>query len=293
MARRAPLNEPEKVIQVILEDGGVILTGFADPADVDKVNSDSAPYTKVNDDRALHFLPQQTTRCTRLFGRSETAREIWLQQKPFLTIINHFLRTVSIPYEGDKQDQFSTDAILSQAVTMEIGFGGQEQLLHRDDLIWQQSHTCQEETGYKLGSDVGMGLLVPGVDTVEENGATLFVPRSHLWSDDRRPKREEASAVELKKGEALLFLSSAVHAGGANKTHVRRPMHGFFFCRSYIRQEENQYVWWTREEVQKWSLEAQKMAGYVLDGPFMGHTNHHNPIDLFRASDPTIKDEME
>lgn len=63
MARRAPLDEPEKVIQVILEDGGVILTGFADPADVDKVNSDSAPYTKVNDDvcYVLLFLLIEST----------------------------------------------------------------------------------------------------------------------------------------------------------------------------------------------------------------------------------------
>lgn len=43
-------------------------------------------------------------------------------------------------------------------------------------------------------------------------------------------------------------------------------------------------MWWTKEEVQKWSLEAQKQAGYVLDVPFLGHCDEVNPIDLFRAS---------
>ena len=47
--------------------------------------------------------------------------------------------------------------------------------LHRDDFIWQQTHHRHGFEGgkYTPGSDVGMGLYVPGVDTTAENGATL------------------------------------------------------------------------------------------------------------------------
>ena len=48
-------------------------------------------------------------------------------------------------------------------------------------------------------------------------------------------------------------------------------------------------MWWTREEVRKWSPAAQKQAGYVLDNPFLGHCNETNPVDLFRSNDASIE----
>lgn len=113
-------------------------------------------------------------------------------------------------------------------------------------------------------------------------------------------------AAELDVGEAFMFLSSAAHAGGANTTEQSRTVHGFFYCRSYIRPEvryiflsggiemvntadggfqENQHLWWTKEEVQRWSVAAQKQAGYMMDHPFIGYCNEADPVKLFRAND--------
>ena len=50
------------------------------------------------------------------------------------------------------------------------------------------------------------------------------------------------------------------------------------------KSQENQHMWWKEAEVRKWSLAAQKQAGYVLDNPFLGHCNEVNPVDIFRAS---------
>lgn len=118
-----------------------------------------------------------TTRCTRLFGRSETAREVWLQQPDLLKIVNYFLGTVSKPYNFDEGVEIATDAILSAAATLDIGPGVEVQGLHRDDFIWQQTHADGPQREYVLGSDVGMGLYVPGVNTSAANGATLV----RLW----------------------------------------------------------------------------------------------------------------
>lgn len=141
------------------------------------------------------------------------------------------------------------------------------------------------------------------------------MPGSHLWDHTRRPKTEEVVAAEMTVGEAFLFLGSTVHAGGANRTSQSRPMHGFFYCRSWMRPEvrtlyantllqgsrtlrtscsllkqdelmrlqENQHMWWTKDEVQQWSLAAQKQAGYVLDNPFLGHCDETNPVDVVRV----------
>ncbi|KAL9638267.1 MAG: hypothetical protein Q9164_001670 [Protoblastenia rupestris] len=47
---------------------------------------------------------------------------------------------------------------------------------------------------------------------------------------------------------------------------------------------ENQFLWWKKEEIEKWSVAAQKQAGYVLENPFLGHCDEGNPVDRFRAS---------
>ena len=90
--------------------------------------------------------------------------------------MNHFLRTESFPYQfqGDPADaeKISTDAILSAAATMDIGPGVKAQVPHRDDFIWQTTHTSPCKDSYQLGRDVTMGLLVPGVKTTKDNGAT-------------------------------------------------------------------------------------------------------------------------
>ncbi|KAL8701870.1 MAG: hypothetical protein Q9224_000306 [Gallowayella concinna] len=291
MAQRVSLEDPERVIRAIESDGGVILTGFSNVAEVKKVNADAAPYLEaIIEERKSRNQDRGTARCTRFFGRSETAREVWLQQPAFLQIVNHFLRTESVPYNDKGSTPITTDAILSASATLDIGPGMQAQDLHRDDFIWQQTHTAHSE-GYKLGSDVGMGLLVPGVRTTRENGATLFVPASHLWDHTRRPQALEAVAVEMDVGEAFLFLASTVHAGGANSTLEGRPVHGFFYCRSWIRPEENQHMWFTKQEVRTWSSAAQKQAGYLLDNPFLGHCNEVDPVELFRASDRRIEEQ--
>ena len=46
-----------------------------------------------------------------------------------------------------------------------------------------------------------------------------------------------AKAAEMRRGEAFIFLGSTFHGGGCNRSSQDRTMHGFFYCRSYIRPE--------------------------------------------------------
>ena len=142
-----------------------------------------------------------------------------------------------MPYNNSSSTVIETNTIVSVAATLDIGPGVKAQHLHRDDFIWQYTHTVKEGHGYQMGSDSSMGLLVPGVNTTKANGATLvetfiatrspwaggaqFVRGSHLRYHSRRPKTDDVAAAEMTVEEAFLVLSSLVHAGGASATLQR------------------------------------------------------------------------
>lgn len=63
-----------------------------------------------------------------------------------------------------------------------------------------------------------MGLMVGLTKCTKKNGATMVVPGSHLWDEDRAPKVSDAVPAELDVGDALIFGGNVFHGGGANQT---------------------------------------------------------------------------
>lgn len=63
-----------------------------------------------------------------------------------------------------------------------------------------------------------IGCVTALTKTTKENGATVAIPESHLWDQDRRPLEEEAVPAELDPGDAFIFLGNLYHGGGANVT---------------------------------------------------------------------------
>jgi len=129
-----------------------------------------------------------------------------------------------------------------------------------------------------------MGVLCPGVETTVENGATLVIPGSHLWDDGRAPSRDKVVYATMQPGEALIFLGSLYHAGGANRTvNSRRPVHSMFFCRGTHRQEENQYLAYTSKEVLGWSEEVQRLVGFDVSSPNLGYVDFVSPAQFMKG----------
>lgn len=63
-----------------------------------------------------------------------------------------------------------------------------------------------------------LGAIVAITNITYENGATMVIPKSHVWGDERAPEVYEAVPAELKVGDALFFLGNTYHGGGANTT---------------------------------------------------------------------------
>jgi ectoine hydroxylase-related dioxygenase (phytanoyl-CoA dioxygenase family) len=63
-----------------------------------------------------------------------------------------------------------------------------------------------------------IGCIAAMTKITYENGATMVIPKSHVWGDERAPEVYEAVPAELEIGDALIFLGNTYHGGGANTT---------------------------------------------------------------------------
>ncbi|KUJ18988.1 phytanoyl-CoA dioxygenase family protein [Mollisia scopiformis] len=270
-------DEADKIIQAIIEDGACIIKSFASVGAVERVNADTHPYLEVDKPWKGDLFPPETRRCTRLIARSATARE-WLVDPLVTKLLSIFVDKTTHNYYGETRHTYTSNAILNTGLTMRIGPGGKAQRLHRDDKNFHMEHPDQTKTGYKIGTDVELSFLVPGIATTPENGATLVIPGSHLWDSERIPKVEEAGYGIMDVGDCFVMLGGFYHAGGHNLTKDQyRPVHDLSFIRGYLRQEENAYLSFTKEEVLSWPFEVKMRMGYTVSSPNLGFVDFIQP----------------
>lgn len=232
------------------------------------------------------LFPPETRRCANLMGRSKTAREQWLVDPLVRTLTAKFVDKTTSNFYGETKHTYTSEAICSIAMTFDVGPGAKAQRLHRDDKNFHVNHEDQISTGYRVGSDVMMAFMIPGVKTTVENGATIAIPGSHLWGADRAPKLHEAGPALMDLTDCWVMLGGLYHAGGANITpDEQRTLHGMFFTRGFYRQEENIYLANSAEDVLSWSPEAQKALGYELSSPNIGFVEFKTPMQYLRGAD--------
>jgi len=83
-----------------------------------------------------------------------------------------------------------------------------------------------------------------------------------------------------------MMFASCYHGGGANTTKDQeRLLFSCFMTRGWLRQEENQYISFTREQTLKMDKDVQKIAGYQLSEPFLGWVKSTDPMVVL---DPSV-----
>lgn len=96
---------------------------------------------------------------------------------------------------------------------------------------------------YNSRRDTGINFFVAGRRTTQANGATRFIPGSHLWASETTPDESLCVHAELGPGDGFMMLHSVLHGGSANTTENEYRL---LFCaimiRGYLRQEENQFL---------------------------------------------------
>lgn len=251
LAAAAPAAD---LIATLDADGAAIVEGFLTPerletlnADFDRIADRLAPGIRHPADPYMEeFYGATTVRFDGLPARSAAFVEV--MQSPVLTgLADHYL----LPH--------CLDYLFNTGQFIEIRPGETAQPLHRDEDAWRFGPLIA--TGPRPQLEVEAMVALSGFTAA--NGATQVVPGSHLWPADREPEPAEILQAEMPAGDALFYLGSTLHGGGANRTEaeIRRGMFVGYVV-GWLRTEENMFLTVPLEQVRGFPKRVQEVLGY-------------------------------
>jgi ectoine hydroxylase-related dioxygenase (phytanoyl-CoA dioxygenase family) len=163
--------------------------------------------------------------------------------------------------------------LLSQLQAINILPGEIQQPLHHDDGFYPL---------LRPRPPIGAATIWAIDDFTEENGATLVIPRSHLWGNVQTADIDTNEFVPavMPSGSAIFFLGTLWHCAGANNSSASRMAATAQYCEPWARQQENYSLAVSRERAKLCSPTIQAMLGYSMLFPFIGFVNGRDPKRL-------------
>jgi ectoine hydroxylase-related dioxygenase (phytanoyl-CoA dioxygenase family) len=135
--------------------------------------------------------------------------------------------------------------------------GNPSSTIHVDSPIWIKNYPLR------------VGVMIPLVDFTMENGATTYLPGSHLF--EQRPSDEAYSSHSKKllvnAGSMFIFDARLWHSGGINSTDKWRHALTFNWCRPWMKQYVNMPKLLGSALPMRLNLVAQKRLGYFSSPP--------------------------
>ena len=245
-------NSLTEILEVLAQDGGVIVHNMLSPQVVANLLNELAPQSetsqvgpKSDNENVNHFWGQQTKRFTRLAQRSQTfADEVLVH--PILTgVADELLKPYCASYW------------MNTGQMMIVMPGGAPQYMHRDSDDWPAmcsptAPPCQISCMFALS------------DFTAENGATRVVPGSHLWSDySRQATDDEITQAVMPAGSGMIYLGKTLHSAGANKTE-NEPRFGMHlsYVLGWLTPEEAGCLGVTEDRAKTFTKQQQQLLGY-------------------------------
>lgn len=101
-------------------------------------------------------------------------------------------------------------------------------------------------------------------DFAPENGATHIVPGSYKRGCPPAAEKEYADVVQLaaRKGDIVVFHGATWHGSGANRTERERMILLGFFCRSFVKPQQDQFKLARPEVVARATPTLKRLLGF-------------------------------
>jgi ectoine hydroxylase-related dioxygenase (phytanoyl-CoA dioxygenase family) len=262
------------IVEVLREDGVVVVEGMLSDdllarfnAELDPILEAARPDPAFINDSVAWFFGDKTRHVTGVAGKSHVFATEILTHPLYLGLADAVLRENCARYQ------------LNLAHVLDRGPGSEQQLLHRDEDIW--NYLAKPHPDVQLSSVIALG------DFTAENGATVVAPGSHRWDPERQATQHDVVPAVMPAGAAVVYLGSTIHAGGTNVTpsERRRGMH-LSYCVGWLRTEENQVLATPIEVARTLPRDAQGLLGYAAHdaietgGGYLGTVELQDPLEL-------------
>jgi ectoine hydroxylase-related dioxygenase (phytanoyl-CoA dioxygenase family) len=156
---------------------------------------------------------------------------------------------------------------LSAPVGISIGPGEKAQVLHRDDGVYPIARPHRE---------VVVNTMWALDDFTEQNGATVVVPGSHRWIDERPDGGSETLRAVMPAGSVMFFVGGVFHGGGANATDRARLGVILEYCAGWVRPQENHVLGVPKDIIRGLPERLQELLGYNVVG-LLGNVDGRHP----------------
>lgn len=256
----------DEVVATIQAEGGVIVDNLLPPETVAAIQAELNPYLSAGKKGREAFGGFETKRIGALMARSPECRDLAVHP-----LINASAAQLLEPFCDSHQLHFT------QAVSICKGEG--KQPIHRDRAVWGNYLDYSKETQFST--------IWAMTDFTKKNGATQFIPGSHLWDTKRRPLPGEVVKAEMTAGSVLLYNGTVFHRGGSNETEDNRTGVLIYYTLNWLRQEENQYLSCPPNQAKDLTPELRRLMGHARGGPVLGfYSTPGAPGEGFELSSP-------
>lgn len=212
------------------------------------------------------FYGTRTKRFGRLLARSPRAR--FLAEHPAVLALTQQLL-----------GQWCDTLQLNVMQAIEIHPGEIAQAPHRDQDMWH---------GPKGQMEYLVNVMWPLTPFRTQNGATVVWPRSHGEAIERDPPSEPGIPVQCDPGDALLFLGSTLHQGGANTSTAPRRGIVVGYSLGWLKPYENPWLAYPPEIARTFPESLAALVGYCQHRPNLGNFEGQCPSRLLRGDAPDI-----
>jgi ectoine hydroxylase-related dioxygenase (phytanoyl-CoA dioxygenase family) len=253
---------PALINEILERDGCVIIENVLDRRQVKTLAAELAPHFDEVPTCAGDFYGYATKRVSGLAAKSPMCQAM-IVHPSILGVMDHFLLKGCRGYHLN----------LTQAIR--IGPGEPQQVIHRDDLMFNFAHPEFEAM---------INTMWAVDDFTKENGATHVVPGSHKWPLDRQAQPHEEAQGPMKRGSVLIWLGSLQHGGGANRTDKTRTGIVHSYSLGWLRQAEPQHLAVPLEIAKKLPEKLQRVLGYFVHEPNLGSVEGQDPIGILTGN---------
>jgi ectoine hydroxylase-related dioxygenase (phytanoyl-CoA dioxygenase family) len=238
----------DEVVDALKRDGGVFVRNFVDTSTVNGVEMDIRPYLDADTKWEGEFFPTGTRRVLGLAAKSPLFTEKIIMHPLWRDVCDALLSVENTFWNGQTKTTNTSRPQLSATAVFSVGPGSEKQELHRDDMAHHNVVPATTYEKYTVGRDSGIGLFVAGKKTTKLNGATRFVPGSHLTASGDPPPNEEVDPdccvyAEMEPGDAFMMLSSCYHGGSTNSSNEERLVVACFSIKGVLRQVRNNFIY--------------------------------------------------